>query len=175
MFDRLVRVTTTDDPVAPVRVCSLLAQRATSTSSIQMVRQADGGWTIQICVFADSEPDFQLLLRRLERAVVVVSLDVVGDEPRQRRQSVFITLGPQEENSARVGEIARMFAAEVIALKAESMTVHLSASPDRCTQFVAVLDPYVITHVEWSAVSGTVREGLVNFRVSQPDYWSERV
>ncbi len=176
MHERLVRVRTTDDPVAPGRVCTLLAQRAISTPSIQMVRHPGrGGWTVQVVVSSASESDFNLLIRRLERSVCVVSVAEVGLEASQRRQSVFITMRPHGESAARVGEIARMFSAEVIALTADSIMVHLSADPSRCEQFVSVLDAYDITDVDRSAVSGTVAQVPADPDATKSDLERERV
>jgi acetolactate synthase-1/3 small subunit len=156
MMERLLRVTIANDPAAPSRICGLLAQRSVVADSIQMVRGlAEGSWIVQLVVSADNEADLNLVSQRLNRLVSVVSVVEVGSERNEQRQSVFVTLEPGRANASRVGEIARMFSAEVMVLASSSTVLHLCADPDRCAQFVAVLDAYNITSTHWGAVTGT--------------------
>ena len=156
-MERLFRVTIANDPAAPSRICGLIAQRGIVAESIQLVRgAAAGSWIVQLVVSAENEADLNLVSERLNRLVSVVSVVEVGSERYERRQSVFITLNPGRVNASRVGEIARMFSAEVIVLASSSTVLHLCAEPDRCAQFVAVLDPYNITSADWGAVTGTI-------------------
>jgi len=156
MMERLLRVTIANDPAAPSRICGLLAQRGVVADSIQMVRgPAAGSWIVQLVVSADNEADLNLVSQRLNRLVSVVSVVEIGSERHEQRQSVFVTLEPGRANASRVGEIARMFSAEVIVLASSSTVLHLCAEPDRCAQFVAVLDAYNVTSTDWGAVAGT--------------------
>jgi len=138
-------------------VCVLLAKRGITTSSIQMLRdEGSHVWTMQVVIDSDSEVGLDLVVRHLSGLVSVVSVDEVGTESHNRRQSVFVTLEPTRGTAARVGEIARMFSAEVVVLTPEFTTLHLAADPDRCDDFVSVLEAYNVTDVDRSAISGTV-------------------
>lgn len=158
MVERLLRVVSANDPIAPSRVCALLAKRGITTDSMEMVsgpgRQA---WTMRVSVRCESEAGLDLVARQLETLVGVVSVVEVGRETHNRRQSVFVTLEPRLGTAGRVGELARMFSAEVIELTPAAMTLHLSADPGRCAQFLSVLDAYNVTHVDQGAVCGTSR------------------
>lgn len=155
-MERLFRVSIANDPAAPSRICGLIAQRGVVAESIQMVRgPAAGSWFVQLAVSADSEAELSIVSQRLNRLVSVVSVVEVGSDRHERRQSVFVTLDPGPAGASRVGEIARMFSAEVIVLASSSTVLHLCADPDRCSQFVAVLDAYNVTSTDWGAVTGT--------------------
>ena len=154
-MERLLWIVTVDGPSVPARLCSLLAKRSVAVTGLQMVREPDvNRWSIHLSVSVESERELILVIDRLHRLVDVVTVLPVGSGTDQLRRPIFVTLRPDPTDMSRVCEIATLFSAEVIELTSAAATLHLSATNDQCTQFLAVLEPYGVVDVIRGAMSG---------------------
>ncbi|NIH87113.1 hypothetical protein [Amycolatopsis granulosa] len=158
MQEHLLAVVAGPGSDVPARVTGLLLPSDVDIVGMQFSHPPDSQlWWIQLAVRVPSPDRLELLTKRLNRLVAV--LRVVTLEPGgHRRQSVYVKLRPDTADLAQVGELARWFHAETLELSAAAVVLHLTAAPDQCAAFVAMLRPHGIAEVVTSAVSG-VRTG----------------
>jgi acetolactate synthase I/III small subunit len=170
VVDRLLCVEATASSVVPRRITGLLAQRRMPVSSMHMSRRPeDGSWYIQLVVDLADASEVDLLVKRLNRVVDVVRVLVPDVGPSHQRQSLFVKLEPQRSALGSVAEIARLFAAEVLDLDLDParMTLHICASPRRCDQFLALLEPYSVVEIVPGSICVTCPQHA-STRRSQP-------
>lgn len=75
MLERVLSLVAVDDRRVPSRICGLLAQRVVTISSIQMTHDhAASQWTIQLVACVANEFELELLIKRLERLVDVLTV-----------------------------------------------------------------------------------------------------
>ena len=75
MADRLLLVETTSSDEIPARIIRMLTQRRTQIVSLHMARRHNGGaWFIQLVVDVTGENEIELLVKRLNRLVDVISV-----------------------------------------------------------------------------------------------------
>lgn len=161
MIGHLLCVLGADSHSLPARVCGLLAQRNIPVSSIQMSKPVGSQhWWIQLVVCVESTSEVELVVNRLSRLVDVIDVIDVSSEPSHQRQSMFVKLRPTASDLIHVREVARLFAAEVLEVAPAITTLYLSATPQRCEQFLALLAPYSIVEALPSAVSGIRGESM---------------
>lgn len=155
MVEHLLCVIASDARAVPARVCGLLAQRSVEVSSIQMAKPAGSTrWWIQLVVCLDRNGDVELVVKWLNRLVDVVKVVDLGSEPNRQRRSVFVRLRPSTADLIHVNQLVHLFGAEVVEVTPDITTLYLSATPARCEQFVAMLEPYTVVEAVPGAVSG---------------------
>nr|WP_271209002.1 acetolactate synthase small subunit [Rhodococcus wratislaviensis]GLK33437.1 acetolactate synthase small subunit [Rhodococcus wratislaviensis] len=138
----------------PARVAGLLLPLDIEISSMQFSRQPDPElWWIQLAVRVPSEERLALLTKRLNRIVDVTRVVTVGPQGH-RRQSVYLRLRPDVTDLVHIGELTRWFRAETLELNTEGMVLHLTASPERCADFVSMLRPHGVIEIMTTACSG---------------------
>ena len=75
MLERVLSLIAVDDRRVPTRICGLLAQRVVTISSIQMTHdRAAARWTIRLVACVETDLEFELLIRRLDRLVDVLEV-----------------------------------------------------------------------------------------------------
>jgi acetolactate synthase I/III small subunit len=151
----------------PARICGVLAQRNVAATSIQMCKpEGSRNWWIHLVVELDEPKEAQLLLKQLNRLVDVITVIDFSSEPSNHLRSVFVKVQPDRGELLHVRELCRSFAAEVIEVTPQAMTLFLSAAAERCEQLIGLLEPYNIAEICYDPIAVSAQQ---HARSSHPD------
>lgn len=139
------------------RLASLFRRRMFSLSSLNAGDCEQEGLARVTMVVEGDDGDLRQCVRQLNKLIDVIEVEDLNGNDSVQRELAFIQVQAGVESRRSILEVAQVMHCDVVHLENESITLQVTAEPNRIDQVVALLQPLGITQI--------VRSGLVAIRV----------
>lgn len=140
------------------RLSSLFRRRMFSLASMNAGDCEQEGLSRVTMVVAGDDGDLRQCVRQLDKLIDVIEVEDLNSDQSVQRELAFIQVQANVESRRAILDIAQVMHCEVVHLEPESVTLQVTAEPNRIDQIVTLLQPIGITQI--------VRSGLVAIRVN---------
>lgn len=140
------------------RLSSLFRRRMFSLASMNAGDCEQEGLSRVTMVVQGDDNDLRQCVRQLDKLLDVIEVEDLNSNQSVQRELAFIQVSANVESRRAILDIAQVMHCEVVHLEPNSITLQVTADPNRIDQVVALLEPIGITQI--------VRSGLVAIRVN---------
>ncbi len=140
-------------PGVLTRVAGLFARRGFNIDSLVVGRSEDPRLSRMTITIDGAEHPIDQVTKQLHKLINVVKIRELDAESMVARELALIRVSAEGEKRTEALQIAEIFKAKVVDVDRRTMTLEITAAPDRLAAFESLLQPLGVNEV--------VRTGLV--------------
>jgi acetolactate synthase-1/3 small subunit len=126
------------------RIAGLFSSRGYNINSLTVGETEDPSISRMTIVVGGDNDIIEQVVKQLNRLIDVIKVIDFGSDPLIERELVLVRVDASKSSRHEIVELANIFGASVAHVGSSSMTLELSAAPDKADSFIGLVRPYGI-------------------------------